>query len=632
MDHSASPHHASRSVAHPAGWSGVPLMSLAAGLALAVWTAAGAYRWRGYPSEAPGGWLIALALDLSLQLVLYALLRLCLAEAAPGRAVVWGALACWSAARLVAASLYPLGSDEAYHWQWAERLDLCYYDHPAMVAWLARLLAPWGGESTALVRLSCVAMGAAMPLMAAVLARQTVGDEALGRRVAFLVMLTPLYACGPFLIPSIAVGFFWLASLLLFWRALRSDKLVDWVLPGLCFGGALNCNFTTLLLPAAALLFLLLSKTDRSLLMRRGPYVALAVSAACFLPVLVWNARHDWCTFIFNFARRHEGLSFRPSTVASYFGQIMLYLSPVLAAAAIGIGAISGWRAWRRQERAVLFLAVLGFLPIVVFLITSGLLKARAHYAAPGFIPLLILLAAWMWAPGQSPPAQARRARLARRGLRLAHAICACFFAAVLYPVMAPAWFTAAVLEKLSPKEASKRTAELHGWPALGAFLDAQGGPFTIDSPTVVMAPSYAQASLAMFYSHRAEYVYSRGEGKMAYGQQFRIWGAVSNLPAGRDAILFWAGRLDENALAAEMEKFSPRFEKLERVETDRPGHEPNLKYFTILRGEGYRPAEADGGSGVFLGSLWQKGSHTAEAAGFESGSRVPVCVGRTGR
>ena len=43
--------------------------------------------------------------------------------------------------RFILAAVIPLGSDEAYYWDWGRDLQLSYYDHPPFVAWIS-----WAGQ------------------------------------------------------------------------------------------------------------------------------------------------------------------------------------------------------------------------------------------------------------------------------------------------------------------------------------------------------------------------------------------------------------------------------------------------------------------------------------------------------
>jgi 4-amino-4-deoxy-L-arabinose transferase-like glycosyltransferase len=43
------------------------------------------------------------------------------------------------------AAYFPLTNEEAYYWDWGQKLQLSYYDHPPGIAWVTALSAQWGG-------------------------------------------------------------------------------------------------------------------------------------------------------------------------------------------------------------------------------------------------------------------------------------------------------------------------------------------------------------------------------------------------------------------------------------------------------------------------------------------------------
>lgn len=560
----------------------VPWMLSAAAIAIAIWLATGAIHWRGYPTEHPNGRAIAALLGVLAQVTLLAIGWLAIRRPSPSWPACAAAIVAWTATRLVSASLYPLGSDEAYHWLWAQHLDLCYYDHPGMIAWLARLFAPFGGEATAAVRLTGIVLGALMPPATALLAWMTTRDGDVARRSALIFMITPILSGSAFLMPVFAVLFFWLLATLQLWRALQTNRRADWLLLGLFYGCALNCNFTTFLFPICAAAYLLVSPLHRRRLFSSGPYLALASAAICFLPVIVWNARHDWLTFGFNFVKRHRDLAFHPDQLALYFGGLLLYLSPILAIGML-IAAISSLRSVLRNPRSamarsLLFLATMGLGPLLAFLITSLLLKARAHYAVPAFVPLIILFVV-------------NRAGLLRRWYRPAVIVGTVmtmgFWWVLLITALVPAPTMNNLFARLGAKDPDKPTAELYGWPALGQYLDASGERMSANSRTVVMAVSYAQASMAMHYSRQLDYAYSLDVGRSPYGQQFQLWAPLDRIPTGCNAILFRAGHWkDEPAYGRELAR---HFDNVERVDTAAPSFDRKLRYFSIWKGFGYR-------------------------------------------
>jgi hypothetical protein len=161
------------------------------------------------------------------------------------------------------------------------------------------------------------------------------------------------------------------------------------------------------------------------------------------------------------------------------------------------------------------------------------------------------------------------------------------FWCGLLLAALVPAPTMNRLFARLGNKEPDKPTAELYGWPALGEYLDSDGQKKGTDSQTVVIAISYAQASLAMHYSRKLEFAFSLDEGRSPYGQQFQLWGPLSKIPIGCDAILFRAGRIaDEASFQSGLARL---FDRVERIDTGQSGFDPHLAYFSIWKGFNYR-------------------------------------------
>jgi hypothetical protein len=545
---------------------------------VALWVISGAFKWTGYPAEHPWGPQIAAAIILALIAVFAIISRVARGGDVSASALIL-IIVCWTLARLTVTSLYPLGGDEAYHWQWARRLDLCYYDHPGMVAWLARLFVPPESRATAAIRLSSTLLGAGAAVATYYLARVTLNDKRLAAVGAILCLMMPIYACGAFLIPMTCVTFFWLLCAILTFRAIRSDRTIDWVLAGVALAACANCNFTAITLPTCVLAYLAASRWDRPQLRRPGPYLAAAIAAAGLLPAIVWNARHDWATFAFNLADRHEDYHFRPESPALYAASVCILAGPILAAGMIRFGGPIARNALRDQQPGRMFLAFIGFGPLIIFFGCSLLLKPRPHYAAPAFVPLMLLFL------DGGRAACGREGRWRSLAVKSSVALSAAFFVCVLALAWTPPEWSHRFWQERSPATAAKWVAEFHGMPALARYLDSQGVDFSADSPTVLIAPSYAQASIIMHQSARAAYVYNANDERIPYGQQFRIWASIGGLPKGANALIIRAG-VPQDA-SADLERWRKLFARVEHVVPDREKY-PGIQYFTLYRADDY--------------------------------------------
>lgn len=568
---------------HEHGRSTETLILLATGLALAVWVLGGAFRWQGYPVDHPWGAAVTAVVGLAAVLVLAGIGRLAVRPIGGTFATVAIALIGWSFCRLALASLFPVISDEAYHWMWGKYLDLGYFDHPGMVAWMGRLFAPFHGRAAALVRLSPIGLSAGIALLTWLLARMTTGNSRIAARSALLLLLVPIFSVGfMLLIPSVSLNLFWLLMLVLFWRATQGNRLADWILAGLACGASFNCNFTAFSFPVCALAYLLISQQTRRLLRQPGPYIAAAVSLAAFTPTLVWNARHQWITLVWNLYLRQDPTRLRLDGLGAFLGGLIFFVSPILVVLMIWVGGRTALKGWRDGNRGTIFLAVMGFSQLAGWLVISGVKFIVAYYAAPAFVPLLILCVRG----GVDDDGQWVRpwqGRWCHRAAIIACGETTLVFAIFLLPVFVPADVTARFARMILPETFSTRVGEVYSWSAFGRYLDSFNTSMTAKTPLVVFGSTYAQSSLAMYYSHHVDMAYCLDEGTGRYGQEFAIWAPLEELPLGCDAIVFRPGRSDHPA--NEERRLLQFFDRVQEQAID----DPRMKYFTVLRAYGYK-------------------------------------------
>ena len=93
--------------------------------------------------------------------------------------------------------------------------------------------------------------------------------------------------------------FFWASSMSLVWRALDTGRGAWWIPAGLALGLGMISKYTIVFFGASVLLYLLTSARDRRWLATPWPYFAAALALATFLPVVWWNAHHDWASIRF---------------------------------------------------------------------------------------------------------------------------------------------------------------------------------------------------------------------------------------------------------------------------------------------------------------------------------------------
>ncbi len=367
------------------------------------------------------------------------------------------------AIRLAYAALLPLFPDETYYWDWSRHLAGGYFDHPPMIALLigggttlSRLLG--AGPTPFAVRLLPVLAGAFASLAAIGIARRLAGDAA-AWTAAIVFALMPLAATGLVLAtPDAPLLAFSAAALYGVVRALQSPprsrtSLWWWSLAGVALGLAFASKYTSILLPLTVVAAVVARPSLRTRLRELGPYVACVLATIVFLPVLRWNAAHDWISFRFQI---QHGLGSPTGSALKreldlIGGQLGL-VSPILFA----LMAVAVWRALRRtRDDARFALAAIAVGSWVFFAYSALRRSVEANWPAPSYVPGVALLAS-----------EARRIATdtwLRRGIALAALLVAVLYVQALVPV----------LPLPARRDPIARSA---GWDALAARVDEVRG------------------------------------------------------------------------------------------------------------------------------------------------------------
>src|SRR5262245_38423506 len=222
-----------------------------------------------------------------------------------------------------------LAPDEAHYWDWSRHLDWSYYSKGPLVALLIRgsceMFGPWSesvcGSPMIAVRLPAVVCAALLLASLYVLTVQTLRSEKLAAAVVALALTLPPVAAGATLMtidsPFTAC---WGWALVAGHRAAVRSSTWAWSVVGVVVGLGILAKYTMVLwLPSMAFYLIMCDETRNTehetrngffsclvsrvscLVQNRGLWLATAIAALCSLPILIWNAHHNWVTF------RHVG-------------------------------------------------------------------------------------------------------------------------------------------------------------------------------------------------------------------------------------------------------------------------------------------------------------------------------------
>ncbi len=198
---------------------------------------------------------------------------------------------------LVVAGLAPPLPDELYYWCWSQELQLSYYDHPPLTAYLIRLATELFGKSVFAIRFPACLCNFGTLLLLGWLTRPPA--------LLFWMLFTPVYLLGGMLMtPDSPLLFFWTAYLVLL--AVLQERLgkdsggsnwLLWIVGGLLLGLGILSKYSMGLAPIAALMsFAGFRKWTRWV---SGFVLHLVVAFIVSLPILCHNVSHDFTPLAF---------------------------------------------------------------------------------------------------------------------------------------------------------------------------------------------------------------------------------------------------------------------------------------------------------------------------------------------
>jgi 4-amino-4-deoxy-L-arabinose transferase-like glycosyltransferase len=216
------------------------------------------------------------------------------------------------------AAWLPPADDELYYWCWSEELQLSYFDHPPMTAYLIRGSTELFGDSLLAVRLPAC--------LASVIVFGIVAHLTRPRRIVWWFLLTPAFTFGAVLVtPDTPLLLFWalyLAWLVAAQRRLSAYEPIPmwmWALGGVVLGCAGLGKYTAALaVPASFASFLLARRSWRDWFPGFVFHGGLAFLAT--LPVLFFNAERDFAPMRFQLAHAMEATEGNRFTLAEFVG------------------------------------------------------------------------------------------------------------------------------------------------------------------------------------------------------------------------------------------------------------------------------------------------------------------------
>ncbi len=289
---------------------------------------------------------------------------------------------------LVSAAFSPQLAQEAYYAEYAAHPALSYLDHPPMVAWGIHLGQAIFGYTGLGLRLGSLLFLLGTWYFGLSLLREWGGKKGSQKQFTYALLAIPLLAFGASLaMPDSPLITFWTATVYFLWLA-RTRSLRYFVPAGIAAGLCLLSKYTAVFLLPGGVLVLLFDAKLRQSLKSPWPYLAVLLSALCFLPVVIWNANHEWASFLFQTESRYDETELTFRWLLQFLGGQVLGLTPWIVFALV-LGCLRYLRLLRKDPRS---LWILGFgLPLPIFMLCqTPWTHVKLNWILPAYIPLVL--------------------------------------------------------------------------------------------------------------------------------------------------------------------------------------------------------------------------------------------------
>lgn len=417
-----------------------------------------------------------------------------------------------------ASTRYGYHRDELYFLACGRRPAWGYPDQPPLTPLIARLTELVHPHSLLVFRLPAVLIMVGATGLSWLIAAELGGGTFARGLTALAVGTGDLFLLSGHLLATSTTDLgIWV---LLTWIAVRMVRTGDrrwWLAYGTVLGIGLLNKQLPMLLTVSLVAGLLLTPAARPLLRGWWPWIGAAVAAACWAPVLIWQARHDWPQLTLA-GQIHDEYGQLGERIAFWGEQFGL----------ISVGASALWLLglWSLARRPADTAGAPSFRALawtwLVLMVILGVTAGQVYYPA-GLYPALIAAGAVM--------VERRSAQARRSAVRFVVVSAAVTLPSAL-PLLPPA-----TLDGTPWGVISEPQREMVGWPALvdqvaaayRSFPPARAGRVS------VFTANYGEAGAV------EEYGPSRGLPRTAYSGHngFADWGPP---PQDGPVVVVWQG------------------------------------------------------------------------------------------
>jgi 4-amino-4-deoxy-L-arabinose transferase-like glycosyltransferase len=316
-------------------------------------------------------------------------------------------IAVWKAFLSYGVQLHP---DEAYYWLWSHHLAPGYYDHAPMVAYFIKLTTLFTQNELA-VRFSSIIVTVVLSYFiyrltkkmfaTTVISSVNVTKETVASAAVIILNTLPIMLTGSIIItPDTPLLLFYGFTLIYLWNFINNENKKYLYFMGVFYGLALLSKYTAVLFLPCLFLYML---ADRKLYWFKNIhfYGAFAVALLILMPVLYWNFKNGWVSFLYQLNHGLYNTGYNFNRVGEYLSAQALVFGPLIFIPAFlgGIGVF--FKSLLTRDARKLFLLSFALPPIIFFMFTALKRTPGANWPAFGYITLSVFAAYYLLSGGE---------------------------------------------------------------------------------------------------------------------------------------------------------------------------------------------------------------------------------------
>lgn len=169
-----------------------------------------------------------------------------------------------------------------------------------------------------------------------------------------------------------------------YYSELRTPNSKLWYLLGIVLGLGYLSKYTMFLFWLCLDIFFRLSPENRFWMKRKELHLCMLISVLFFLPVLIWNAQHQWVSFTFHGGKATAEMWGK--SILPFIADQLVHFTPFLLFALYNVGKFS-----LKKDAGSKLLFSFSFPILILFLLLSVKVKIWAHWPSIGYIAALPL-------------------------------------------------------------------------------------------------------------------------------------------------------------------------------------------------------------------------------------------------